>query len=156
MHKNNGDCEMIGCPICQATAGNKPAHLGIVGVDFNVWQEGIKNKAKVGVAIAAFEKIQDLVRKVPCTLESQCAACDIMQAAREAVKSFSSYRAPRTTKKSIFYVKQEDAEAKSWQIIESMSGLSSLVGFVPKLECIITEVEVLESNLGGTDDSRTT
>jgi hypothetical protein len=53
----------------------------------------------------------------------------------------SSYRAPRTTKVVEYYASKEKAEAKKNEIYD---GVYKLAGFIPKMEVIISEVEVIE------------
>lgn len=54
---------------------------------------------------------------------------------------FSSYISPRTTQKSVYYLKESDAKAKQLEIYE---GMQKLVGFLTGFEAIITTIEVVE------------
>lgn len=53
----------------------------------------------------------------------------------------SSYRAPRTPIKQQYFASKEVALKKQSEIYE---GLSKLIGFIPKVEVLITEIEVIE------------
>ena len=52
-----------------------------------------------------------------------------------------TYRSPRTLKKSEFYLSKDKAKEKQDEIY---NGMSKLVGFIPSVEVIISEIEVIE------------
>lgn len=52
-----------------------------------------------------------------------------------------SYRAPRTTMKTEFYLSEEKAKVRQTEIYE---GMVKLAGFMPKIEAIIIPIEVIE------------
>lgn len=66
---------------------------------------------------------------------------DINELADTPSAIVSSYITPRTRRSSEYYATRALAEQKQTAIYE---GLQNLVGFFPKVEAVITEIEVKE------------
>ena len=65
----------------------------------------------------------------------------VNEAAQEPAVSFSNHIAMRTERKAEFYLSREKAVARQTEIYD---GIKALVGYFPRIEAIITEIEVIE------------
>lgn len=65
----------------------------------------------------------------------------VNEVASDPAVCVSSYVAPRTLRKEEFYSNKESADKRVNEIYE---GMQKLVGFIPKVEARVVEIEVSE------------